>query len=154
MAAELSRAQAGLAPYAPLKFEEAVFVERAEGFARYTPVPRGHRYPPGSVAELYVELRNARPAPVGPASAQFELKFRWKLKLTDKVTGAVWAESEREYALPPTRSPVRDCYFPIPVTVPARPGEYLVSVEMRDLNRPPNGVFVSRSTTLRVGGRD
>ena len=146
---EVNRTRTTLANYGRLELAQALFVARAEGLARYTPLPSNPSYRPGRLAELYVELHNARPEPVGPKSDQYEIKLHWKLTLK-RADGGVVARTEDVYAAPLTRSPLRESWLSLVVNVPQTPGLYFVTVEVHDEKRPANTVLVSKPLKLTV----
>lgn len=156
--ATVDAARNGLVVHAPLDVAKIEFASQIDGFARYRPLDGRHAYAPGELAEVYVELHNARPAAVGPDGAESAVRLHWRMDLTDgrgQPVGLVDGNgrptpTDGDYAPPPTRGPVRDCHLALRVVVPRSPGEYVLSVQVRDANRP-QASYVSRRLTLRVG---
>ncbi len=155
---KIDAARNGLVVYAPLDVAKIELASQIDGFSRYRPLPVRHYYAPGDLAEVYVELHNARPAPVGPDGAESAVRLRWLLELTDGRDQPVTlidgegrpAVTTGRYDAPPTRGPVRDCHLGLRVVVPRTPGVYTLSVGVQDANRP-QASYVSRWLMLRVG---
>lgn len=158
LAGQLDAPAAALATRGPLFVEKACFCRWVKNFGRYDPLPDRHSYPPGALAELYLEVKNvpSEPTTSPPEGEGYVTRLACTLQLRDpsgvvvelldqsrKAVPAL-AETKRDF----TRSPIRDYFLLFRFPVPGKPGEYKVVVEIRD---PATGRAVSKTLTLRVG---
>lgn len=148
-----------------LTVSKAEFCSSLGGYGQYTPLPAGHEYRPGHVAEIYVELRNVPSVPVRlpDGTDRYVTHLNWSLRLrdaagtvvpmtdTDRRQVAVLEQAEKQVS----RSPVRDYAKTFRIVVPRTPGRYTLTVEFTDPDPESNlGVSrgVSRGMTFQVGG--
>ena len=143
-----------MAERSPLILERVCFCRWVKNFGRYDPLPPGHTFRPGSLAELYVEVRNV-PSVATQTSAEgdgFVTELACTLQVTD-ATGTVVPLTDRNRRLVPaltdtkrdfTRSPIRDYFLLFRFPLPDRAGEYTVTVKVLD---PAGGREVSRTLT-------
>jgi hypothetical protein len=146
-----------LASRAPLIITKSEFCRRIRGFGRYEPLPEGHTFHPGDLAELYVEIKNV-PA-VSMASAKTgdayltELSTTLRIRDTSGNTVDIINSQGQAVAILPdqrrevTQSPLRDYHIPFLIPVPKKPGSYTVFFEILD---PETGRAVSKGKTFRV----
>jgi len=150
-----------LEPKAALRVEKVAFCRRMSGFGRYEPWSEGQPYKPNDLAVLYVELRNIGSEPVaGPAGETYLCRAIVSLEVRDATGNLVeqtdpadWRRrvpvARFEHA-DHTRSPLHDYSRTYRISVPAQPGVYTVTVEVKD----PSGRRVARSqpAEFRVAG--
>lgn len=142
---QLHALAARLESKAALKVEKVTFcrTNSVMGFGRYDPWPEAQPYRPNDLAMLYVEVRNlvSEPAP-GPKGENFLNQATLSYEVRDandrlveqidpdnlqrRVTAARIVKAER------TRSPLHDYYRIYRFQVPAQPGVYTVTVEVKD----------------------
>lgn len=158
LAGQLEAPAAALAARAPLFVEKACFCRWVKNFGRYDPLPAGHAFPPGALAELYIEVKNVPSEPTSsPGEGDgFVTRLACTLQIRDAAGGIVeltdatrkpvpaLAETKRDF----TRTPIRDYFLLFRFPVPPKSGDYKAVVEVRD---PATGRAVSRTLTLRVG---
>jgi hypothetical protein len=143
---QLERPVAALSARAPLAVEKACFCRAVSNFGRYDPWPDGHAFRPGSLAGLYVEVRNVPSVPAstptdGPG---FVTELVCTLQIRDRAgtpVPLVVVDPNNKKKLVPmlyttkrdfTRSAVRDYYVAFWFPAPPQPGAYTVSFEVRD----------------------
>ena len=146
-----------LASKVPLGIEKACFCRWVKNFGRFEPLPEGHTFKPGAVAELYVEVRNVPSTPAKRSDEQdgFVTQLACTLQLRDTNGSVVELTDRNRHPVPAltetkrdfTRSPIRDYFLLFRFPVPTSPGSYSVSVEVRD---PATGRAVSRVIPVRV----
>lgn len=141
-----------LAAKAALKVDKVAFCRKINGFAQYEPWPLAQPYKPNDLAHLYVEVRNVGCVPAsGPhgetylSRAVVSLEVRdANQKLVEQTDLSDWRRrvtvARVEYA-DYTHSPLHDYFRTYRIQVPAQPGVYTVTVEVRD----PAGQRVARS---------
>jgi hypothetical protein len=142
-----------------LTVSKAVFCSELGGYGQYTPLADGHVFRPGTVAEVYLELRNVPTVPVRlpDGSDGYLTHLNWSLRLRDAAGTvvpltdgdrrqvAVLEAAHKQYS----RSPVRDYAKTFRVLVPRTPGRYTLTVEFAD---PESSRGVTRGMTFQVGG--
>ncbi len=158
LAGQLEAPTATLATRGPLFIEKAVFCRWIKNFGRYEPLPDRHAFPPGALAELYLEVKNVPSEPTSsPGEGEgYVTRLACTLQLRDAAGGIVELTDQSRRAVPAlaetkrdfTRSQIRDYFLLFRFPVPGKPGEYKVVVEVRD---PATGRAVSRTLLLRVG---
>lgn len=143
-----------VAARAPLILDRVCFCRWVKNFGRYEPLPEGTVFHGGSLAELYVEVRNVPSVAVqSPGEgAGYVTKLTCTLQvfdaagavvpLTDRARNTVPAltETKRDF----TRSPIRDYFLLFRFPLPERPGLYEVAIKVHD---PEGGREVSRTVT-------
>jgi hypothetical protein len=144
---------------APLRIDKMLFCKQVRGFGRYDPWPDGQPYRPGQLAELYVEIRHlaCEPAP----GDGFLTRLVSSLEVRDangrpveQTDPADWrrtvtvARTERSVF---SRSPLQDFYITYKIPVPAQPGVYTVTVEIRNPGGG-NRAVRSKPVEFRVAG--
>jgi hypothetical protein len=137
---------------AALKVDKVSFCRKVTGFGRFEPWPEGQPYRPNDLAVLYVEMRNLGSEPVsGPSGESYLCRAAVCLEVRD-ATGKLIEQTDpsdwrRRVAIARfehadhTRSPLHDYYRTYRISVPAQPGVYTVTVEVKD----PSGKRVARS---------
>jgi len=157
LVSQLELAAAGLSGKVPLMVDKACFVRDVRTFGRYDPLPEGHIFKPGARAELYAEVRNIPSEPVTlPVDGDgFLTKLICTLKVQDSAENVVdlpdknrnpvplLVEAKRDFS----RSPIRDYFLLFRFPVPAKPGTYVLTFEVRD---PATKRTVSQIKTFRV----
>jgi hypothetical protein len=157
VAEQLTAAAAKLEAKAPLRIEKVVFCKSLDGFGRYEPWPETRPYRPGDLAVLYVEVRHLAGVPTKDGirvRADVSLQVRDSgQKLVEqmdpdnpkrRVTAVAWAHDHV------FRSPPRDYHLPYRLVVPATPGVYTITVEVRE---PGTGrVARSQPTQFLIAG--
>lgn len=160
VADQLAAAAAKLEAKAPLRIEKVVFCKPQSigGFGRYEPWPEARPYRPGDVAQLYVEVRHLAGAPVKDG---FRVRADVSLQVRDaggrpveqidpgdrhrRVTVINWPHDDV------FRSPPRDYHLPFRLVMPATPGVYTITVEVRE---PGTGRSArSQPTEFRIAGQ-
>ena len=137
------------------------FCSSLGGYGQYTPLPYGHVFRPGHVAEIYVELRNVPSVPVRLADGTdgYLTHLNWSLRLRD-VAGTIVPLTDGDRRQVPvleaadkkySRSPVRDYAKTFRIVVPRTPGQYTLTVEFTDPD-PESPRDVSKGMTFLVGG--
>lgn len=158
MAAELESAHASLANKIPLFVEKACFCRDVKNYGRYVPFPERHAFQPGRLILLYTEVRNA---PSEPATAPtgvegYVTRLAWALQIRDAAGNVVpLPGGEARPSVPElqgtkeefARSPMKDYFLTLQLTVPPKSGAYTVRFEVRD---PKTGRAVSKTMPLRV----
>lgn len=161
LADQLRAIQARLAAKAALKVERVAFCRKAGGFGRYEPWPEAQPYRPNDLAVLYVEVRHMASEPAtGPHGEGFVTRANISLevrdangKLVEQTDPADWRRrvpvARFEHA-DYTHSPLRDYSRPYTISLPAQPGVYTLTVEVKD----PVGNRSARSqpAEFRVAG--
>ena len=159
LASQLETPFKALAAKATLGIPKAVFCSSPSGFGQYRPLPDGHVYRRGSLAEVYVEVRNvpsifAHHPEFGDG---FTTTLNAALRLRDAAGNVVELTDEGRRPVPVlqsvqrdfSRSPVRDYAKAFRFAVPKRDGRYTLTVEFLD---PDTGRAVSQSLSFEVGG--
>jgi hypothetical protein len=158
---QLERPIAALSARAPLSVEKACFCRSVNNYGRYDPWPDQHTFAPGSLAGLYVEVRNVPSVPIstptdGPG---FVTELVCTLQVRDKAgtpIPLVVVDPSKKRKLVPmlyttkrdfTRSAIRDYFVVFWFPVPSRPDGYTVSFEVRD---PDGHRTVKRIMPFRV----
>lgn len=163
LADQLSAAAAKLEAKAALRVEKVVFCKggSVKGFGRYDPWPIAQPYRPGDLAQLYVEVRHiGSTAEAGKNGEPFVTRPVVSLEVRDSKGGIVEQTDPNDWRLrvpvvrfpheDPSWSPVRDYYKPYRIKIPANPGVYTVTVEVRD---PATGRAArSQPAEFRVAG--
>lgn len=143
-----------------LTVAKATFCSDPGGFGHYTPLPEGHVYRPGDLAEVYVELRNVPSVLVQtPGDELYLTHLNRTLRLRDAAGDVVpLTDEERRPAAALesvqkrySRSPVRDYANTFRVLVPRKPGRYTLTAEYSDPD-PKSWRGVSRGMSFTVGG--
>jgi hypothetical protein len=157
LAGQLDAPAAALATRGPLFVEKACFCRWVKNFGRYDPLPDRHAFPPGALAELYLEVKNVPSEPTSspPEGDGYVTRLACTLQLRDAAGGVVELTDQSRKAVPAlaetkrdfTRSPIRDYFLLFRFPVPGKPGEYKVVVEVRD---PATGRAVSKTMPFRV----
>ena len=161
MVEQLHGIAAGLEPKAALKVEKVAFCRKISGFGRFDPWPEGQPYKPNDLAVLYVELKNlGSEAVVGPTGETWLCRANVCLevrdatgKLVEQTDPADWRRRvpvARFEHTDHSRSPLHDYSRTYRISVPAQPGVYTVTVEVKD----HSGKRVARSqpAEFRVAG--
>lgn len=144
-----------------LTVSTAEFCSEIGGYGQYTPLPAGHVFRPGTVAEVYLELRNVPSVRVRlpDGTDGYLTHLNWSLRLRDAAGTAVpltdgdrrqvavLEATHKQYS----RSPVRDYAKTFRVLVPRTPGRYTLTVEFADPD-PESNRGVTRGMTFQVGG--
>jgi hypothetical protein len=141
---------------AALRVEKVAFCRKVTGFGRFEPWSEGQPYRPNDLAVLYLEVRNvgSEPAP-GPHGETFLSRAAVSLEVRD-ATGNLVEQTDptdwrrrvpvaRFEQADHTRSPLHDYSRTYRISVPAQPGVYTVTVEVKD----PIGNRVARSQPVR-----
>lgn len=158
---QLHALAARLEAKAALKVEKVAFCRKITGFGRFDPWPEGQPYKPNDLAVLYVELKNVGSEPVPGAGgeswlsrANVSLEVRdANGKLVEQTDPTDWKRrvpvARFEHA-DHSRSPLHDYCRTYRISVPAQPGVYTVTVEVKDAS----GKRVARSkpAEFRVAG--
>ncbi|MFO0805437.1 MAG: hypothetical protein U0791_20220 [Gemmataceae bacterium] len=158
---QLHALAARLEAKAALKVEKVAFCRKITGFGRFDPWPEGQPYKPNDLAVLYVELKNLGSEPVPGAGgetwlsrANVSLEVRDATgKLVEQTDPTDWRKrvpvARFEHA-DHSRSPLHDYCRTYRISVPAQPGVYTVTVEVKDVS----GKRVARSqpAEFRVAG--
>jgi hypothetical protein len=140
---QLRTAAAHLAPKAPLLIENVTFCRKVYGFGRYDPWPEGQPYRPNDQAQLYLEVRNLVSQPVvGPHGETYLTHVLAAVEIRDAHGRLVeqpdpedWRRrvpvvrfEKQQYS----RGTLDDFHILHGIQVPAAPGVYTVTVELRD----------------------
>lgn len=159
LAAQLETPLKALSAKATLGITKAIFCESPSGFGQYRPLPEGHVYRPGHVAEVYAEVRNVPSLAVKHPQfgAGFLTPLNTALRLRDAAGEVVELLDADRRPVPVlqsvsrdfSRSPVRDYAKWFRFYVPKKSGRYVLSVEFLD---PETGRAVSQSLSFDVGG--
>jgi hypothetical protein len=156
---QLQGLAAELRPRARLVIDRVCFCEAIDGYGQYRALPEGHTFraggdQPGELVKLYVELRNFAllPCPQG-----YLTRLSSSMQICD-AAGKQWWEyrfKEQEARDGPLykRAPWQDCFGCYRFHMPhLPPGDYTLTVTIRDLTRPEAPPRVARkSIPLRVG---
>jgi hypothetical protein len=156
LADQLRTAAARIEPRAALRVEVVTFCRTVSGFGRYDPRPDGEPYRPNDQAQLYVEVRNlvSQPA-VGPRGETFLTQARAAVEIRD-AHGRLVDQPDPDDGrrrIPVvrfekklySRTPIHDFHVLYAFPVPAAPGVYTVSIELRD----PTGRRVVKSAPVQ-----
>jgi hypothetical protein len=143
LADQLQPILAQLEAKAALKVERVTFCKKAGGFGRYDARPDAEPYRPNDLAVLYFEVRHMRSEPAtGPRGEGFVTRVAVNLEVRD-ANGRLVEQPDREdwrRRVPVlrfehadfTRAPLRDYSRVYQFPVPAQPGVYSVTVEVKD----------------------
>jgi hypothetical protein len=156
---QLQQAAARLEARAALRVDKILFCKQIDGFGRYSPWPEGQPYRAGGVAQLYVEIGHLISEPTAKGD-EYVTRLVSGLEIRDangrlveqtdredRRRTVLIAREEREV---PSKSPLQDFYIVYRIPVPAQPGVYTVTVEIRS---PGGGRVVrSRPVEFRVAG--
>ena len=136
---QLHSAAGRLEPRAALRIEKAVFCENMKGFGKFVPRPDNQPYRPNAQAQFYLEVRNLGSEPAGDefvTSVQAAVEVRdAHQKLVEQIDPDDWkrrvpvVKFEKRLG---SRSPLHDFHVLYLFSVPAAPGVYTVTVELRD----------------------
>ncbi len=159
LAAQLETPLKALAAKATLGIPKAVFCSSPTGFGQYRPLPDGHVYRRGTLAEVYVEVRNVPSVSTHHPDFGdgYVTQLNSSLRLRDAAGNVVELTDEGRRPVPVlqsvqrdfSRSPVRDYSRAFRFAVPQRPGRYTLTVEFLD---PETGRAVSKGLSFEVGG--
>jgi hypothetical protein len=129
-----------LAPYAPLQIDKAELCRHVDGYGLFDPYATGQPLLPGSIAYLYLELRNVSCQEVaGPDGTRFRSQLRIKYRILSAADEPV--DIEYKGALLPFievtsprvfRSPVRGYYEAPRLPLPRKPGAYRLEITVTD----------------------
>lgn len=158
---QLHAAAERLEPRAALRVDKVTFCRRVLGFGRFDPWPEGQAFQPNDLAELYLEIRHLRceTATGSTTGETFVTRLISTLeirdaagRLVDQTDPADWHRRvpvSRFERTDFSRSPVRDYFLKYRFPIPATPGSYTVTVEVRD----PVGGRTARTKPIefRVG---
>lgn len=139
LADQLAAAAARFEAKSPIRVEKVVFCKSLDRFGQYEPWPEARPYRPGDLAQLYVEVRNLVST---PAKDGHRVRVDVSLRVRDssgktveqidptdvhrRVPVANWPHNDV------FRSPPRDYWQPYRIVVPAAPGVYTITVEVRE----------------------
>lgn len=136
---QLHSAAGRLEPRAALRIEKTAFCKDVSGFGRFVPWPDNQPYRPNAQAQLYLEVRNLGSQPAGDGfvtSVQAAVEVRdAHQKLVEQIDPDDWkrrvpvVKFEKRLG---SRSPLHDFHVLYLFSVPAAPGVYTVTVELRD----------------------
>jgi hypothetical protein len=136
---QLRAAASRLEPRAALRIEKAVFCRNVDGFGRFTPRPVDLPYRPHEQAQLYLEVRNLGSQ---PANGEFLTHVHAAVEVRDAHGNVVGQIDKEDYQrrVPvvkfekklSSQSPLHDFHVLYIFSVPAVPGVYTVTVELRD----------------------
>ena len=159
LAGQLETPLDALAARADLRIPVAVLCSSPVGFGQYRPLPKGHVYKRGTLAEVYVEVRNVptvftRHPDFGEG---YVTHLTTALRLRDAAGNVVELTDEDRRPVPVlrsvqrefSRSPVRDYFRAFRLAVPDKSGSYTLTVEFQD---PATGRVASRGMSFDVGG--
>ena len=129
-----------LEPRAALRIEKLAFCKDVSGFGQFVPWPDNQPYKPNARAQLYLEVRNLGTQPVGDGFvthvyAAVEVRDAYG-NLVEQIDPA--PDSQRRVSVVRfekrlgSRSPLQDFHVLYSFSVPAQPGVYTVTVELRD----------------------
>lgn len=138
---QLHAAAARLEPRAALRIDKAAFCTDVSGFGRFVPLPANQPYRPNAQAQFYLEVSNLGSQPVGDGfvthvHAAVEVRDAHG-KLVEQIDPDDWRRRVpvvRFEKRLPSRSPLHDFHVLYLFSVPAAPGVYTVTVELRDSN--------------------
>lgn len=146
---------------AALGVDKVAFCRKVAGFGRYEVWPEAQPYRPNDLAVLYVEMRHISCEPAtGPNGEGFVSRAVVSLevrdaggRLVEQTDPSDWRRRvpvARFEHVDYTRSPLHDYSRTYRISVPAQPGVYTVTVQVKD----PVGNRVARSqpTEFRVAG--
>jgi hypothetical protein len=136
---QLRSAMNRLEPRAALQIEKVAFCKDVSGFGRFVPWPENAPYRPNAQAQLYLEVKNlgSQPAADGFVThvhAAVEVRDAHG-KLVEQIDPDDWrrrvpvVKFEKRLG---SRSPLHDFHVLYLFSVPAAPGVYTVTVELRD----------------------
>lgn len=136
---QLHSAANRLEPRAALRVEKAAFCKDVSGFGRFVPWPANEAYKPNAQASLYLEVRNLASQPAGDGfvtavQAAVEVRDAYgklveQIDIHDYKRRVPVVKFEKSL---PSRSPLHDFHVIYIFSVPAAPGVYTVTVELRD----------------------
>ena len=147
---------------APLQVGKVAFCRgRVLGYGQYAPWPEAQPYRPNDMAVLYVEAQHVSSAPaVGPNGESFVSRAVVSMEVRDAAQRLVEMPDPADHRQRVTitryehtdftHSPITDYYQTYRIRLPAQPGVYTVTVEVRD----PVGGRTARSqpTQFMVAG--
>lgn len=157
---QLQAAAARLEGRAALRIDKILFCRHVGGFGIYDPWPEGQPYRAGGLAELYVEIGHLVSDPAASGDG-YVTRLVSALEIRD-ANGRLVEQTDpedRRRTVPVartertvrSRSPLQDFYVVYRIAVPAQPGVYTVTVEVRSPDKG-NRVVRSRSVEFRVAG--
>lgn len=153
---QVHAAAARLEPRAALRVDRITFCRRVEGFGRFDPRPKGETYRPNGLAELYVEIRNLTSRPSGDGyvtalASTLEIRDAngRTVEQTDPANHHLRVPVARFERTDFSRTSPRDYFVVFRFPVPAAPGVYTVTVEVRD---PAGRVVRSKPAEFCVAG--
>lgn len=157
LAGQLEGPVASLAARSPLYLDKTCFCKAVKNFGRYDPLPDRSAFKPGSIAGLYVEVRNApsEPVPNSPDGEGYVTRLACSLQIRDPAGNPVEQLDRNRKRVPTlqemkqdyTRSPIRDYFLVFWFEAPTRPGAYTITFEIQD---PATGRAVSKTMPFRV----
>jgi hypothetical protein len=162
LARQVEASLAALSARAPLAVEKACFCRAVRNFARYEPLPERPNFPPGTWAEVYVEVKNVPSIPASrPTEGEgFLTRLVCTLQVCDAAGAVVPLPDQNNKPVPTlhddkrdfTRSPIRDYFLLFRFRTPTKPGAYTVHFEVQDpaSDRPGSGRAVSGTMPFRV----
>jgi hypothetical protein len=139
---QLRLAAEQLEPKAVLRVQ-ALFCRTVWAFGRYDPWPKNQPYRPNEHAHLYLEVRNlVSQAAVGPRGESYLTHARVSVEIRDAYDNPVPRRDLEDYRRwvnvvhfdkkIPSRTPIQDFHVIYSFPVPATPGVYKVTIEVRD----------------------
>jgi hypothetical protein len=130
---------------AALRIGAVALCRHVDRFGVYEPLPGGHRYSPGHLAQVYLEVRNLTSQPArGPRGETHLTRAQVRVEVLDAY-GKRAAEAVGYARELFTRGPVHDFHILHTFPVPTAPGVYTVTVEVRD----PAGGRTARTAPVR-----
>lgn len=142
---------------AELVIEQMCYCSSIESFGLYQPLPDNYTFrpwtdnQPGEVVQLYVQLRNL----CGERCNDGYQVCLWStVEICDLQGERLWYYDFRDRERPVrSQAPVSDCFRNYSFTVPRRlrPGEYRLTIQIRDLTRPGAERIARKTLPFRVG---
>jgi hypothetical protein len=157
---QLQAAAARLEGRAALRVDKILFCKQIDGFGRYSPWPEGQPYRANGLAELYVEIGHLISEPTAKGD-EYMTRLISSLEIRD-ANGRLVEQTDREdrrrtvlvareERAVTSRSPLQDFHIVYRIPVPAQPGVYTVTVEIRSPG-VSGRVVRSRPVEFRVAG--
>lgn len=136
---QLHSAAGRLEPRAALRIEKAVFCKDVSGFGKFVPRPDNQPYKPNAQAQFYLEVRNLGSEPAGDefvtsvqAAGEVRDAYGKLVEQIDKEDYKRRVPVVKDEKKVSSRSPLHDLHVLYLFSVPAAPGVYTVTVELRD----------------------
>jgi hypothetical protein len=160
---QLSSATELVARSAPLEILSMSLVYKVVKYGVYDPLPANYQFLPGGIASMYAEIDHAPSVPAIQSNGEksYVTRLNCSIQLIDSSGQVVdlydkdsdkWVPTYNLFQHNFTRSPVRDFFLNVKFSVPEKPGNYTLTLDVRDPD-PDHPRRVRKSIEFQVRGK-